>query len=57
MLVSYGAGERLRKLISVAVWSGVNESSEARSVIGRLPTHLSLDVSSPAPGFTPGVRL
>ena len=29
MLVSYGEGERLRKLISVAVWSDGNESSEA----------------------------
>lgn len=41
MLVSYGEGERLRKLISVAVWSDGNESAEAEPLIGCLPTNLS----------------
>jgi hypothetical protein len=57
MLVSYGEGERLRKLISVAVWSDGNESSEAQPLIGCLPTNLSSDVSSTALHFKPRVRL
>lgn len=57
MLVSYGEGERLRKLISVAVWSGGNESAEAEPLIGCLPTNLSSDVSTAALRLKPGVRL
>lgn len=57
MLVSYGEGERLRKLISVAVWSDGNESAEAEPLIGCLPTNLSSGVSTAALRFKPRVRL
>lgn len=57
MLVSCGEGEKLGKLISVAVWSGGNEGSKAESLIGCLPTHLSLDVSTIALHLQPGQTL